>query len=83
MLLHMIAHLTGLEARELIISIGNAHLYKNQIEQTKEQITRKPFPLPRLKIVGNPQSIDDFTAEHFVLEDYEAHPHIKASLVVL
>ncbi len=83
MLLHMVAHLTGLEARELIISIGNAHLYRNQIEQAKEQVQRKPLPFPTLKIVGKVATIDDFTPENFVLENYQALPHIKAPLVIL
>ena len=83
MLLHMVAHLTGLEARELIVSIGNAHLYHNHLDQAKEQVVRKPYRFPTLKIVGNPKSIDDFTADNFVLEGYEAHPHIKAPLVIL
>ncbi len=83
MLLQMVAHLTGLEARELIISIGNAHLYHNHLDQAKEQLQRKPLPFPRLKIVGNPQSIDDFTEENFELVGYDSHPHIKAPLVIL
>ncbi len=83
MLLHMIAHLTGLEARELVISIGNAHLYKNHLEAAKEQLQRKPHAFPKLKIVGDVQSIDDFKEENFVLEGYEAHPRIKADLVIL
>lgn len=83
MLLHMVAHLTGLEPRELIISIGNAHLYKNHVEQAIEQIKRKPFAFPKLKIVGDVADIDSFTEENFVLEGYEAHPHIKADLVIL
>ena len=83
MLLHMVAHLTGLEARELIVSIGNAHLYTNHLDQAKEQIQRKPLPFPQLKIVGDVNSIDDFRAENFVLEGYEAHSHIKADLVIL
>jgi thymidylate synthase len=83
LLLEMVAHITGLEARELIVSIGNAHLYTNHLEQAKEQIIRKPFNFPKLKIVGNVKSIDDFKAENFVLEGYEAHPHIKAPLVIL
>lgn len=83
MLLQMVAHLTGLEARELVVSIGSAHLYKNQIEPAKEQIARTPYAFPKLKIIGNPQSIDDFTEENFVLEGYQAHPHIKAPLVIL
>lgn len=83
MILKMVAHLTGLEARELIISIGNAHLYKNHIDQAKEQLKRKPFTFPSLKIIGDPQSIDDFTEENFILEGYESHPAIKAPLVIL
>ena len=83
LLLEMVAHLTGLEARELIISIGSAHLYRNQIEPAKEQLVRKPKTLPKLKIVGNVKTIDDFTADNFVLEGYESHPHIKTDLVLL
>jgi thymidylate synthase len=83
LLLHMVAHVTGLEPRELIISAGNAHLYNNHIDSAKEQLKRKPFPLPKLKIVGNVKSIDDFTEENFVLEDYQSHPRIKTDLVIL
>ncbi len=83
MLLMMVAHITGLEARELIISAGNAHLYKNHLEPAKEQLKRKPFALPHLKIVGNVKNIDDFKEENFALEKYEFHPHIKTDLVIL
>lgn len=83
LLLHMVAHVTGLEPRELIISAGNAHLYNNHVDSAKEQLKRKPFPLPKLSIVGNVKSIDDFTEENFVLEDYQSHPRIKTDLVIL
>lgn len=83
MLLHMVAYLIDAEPRELIVSIGNGHLYKNHIEQAKEQIKRKPFPFPKLKISGDVKSIDDFTEENFTLENYQYHPHIKAPLVIL
>jgi len=83
LLLHMVAHLTDLEPRELIISAGSAHLYKNHIEATKEQLKRKPKPFPKLKIVGDVKNIDDFKEENFVLEGYDPHPHIKAPLVIL
>lgn len=83
MLLMMVAHVTGLEARELVVSIGNAHLYTNHLEQAKEQIKRKPMSFPKLKIVGDVKDIDSFTEENFILEDYESHPHIKAPLVIL
>jgi thymidylate synthase len=83
MLLHMVAHLIEAEPRELIVAAGNAHLYKNHIEAAKEQIKRKPYPFPKLKIVGNVSSIDDFKEENFVLENYQFHPHIKTDLVIL
>lgn len=83
LLLHMVAHLTNLEPRELIISAGNAHLYKNHIDAAKEQLARKPYPFPTLTIKGDVKSIDDFTEENFVLENYQSHPHIKTDLVIL
>jgi len=83
MLLHMVAHVTKLEPRELIVSIGSVHLYKNHLEAAKEQIERTPYPFPRLKIVGQVDSIDDFKEKNFVLEGYEAHPHIKTDLVIV
>jgi len=83
MLLCMVAHLTGLEARELIISAGSAHLYKNHIDSAVEQLKRKPYPFPKLKIVGDVKSIDDFKEENFVLEDYKAHKRIKTDLVIV
>lgn len=83
LLLHMVAHVTGLEARELIISAGNAHLYTNHLQVAKEQLQRKPFPFPTLNIVGDVKSIDDFNEDNFVLENYEFHPHIKTDLVIV
>ncbi len=83
MLLQMIAKITGLEARELIVSIGDAHLYTNQIEPAKEQLKRKPFNFPKLKIIGDVKDIDSFTIDNFELTGYEFHPHIKAELVIL
>ena len=83
MLLHMVAYLTDLEPRELIITIGNAHLYKNHLEQAAEQIKRKPMAFPQLKISGDVTDIDSFTEENFTLTNYESHPHIKADLVIL
>ncbi len=83
LLLHMVAHLVGAEPRELIIAAGNAHLYKNHIEPAKEQLRRKPYPFPKLKIVGDVSNIDDFKEENIVLENYVAHPRIKTDLVIL
>jgi thymidylate synthase len=83
LILHMVAHLVDAEPRELIIAAGNAHLYKNHIEPAKEQLKRRPYPFPKLKIVGNPKTIDDFRNENFILEDYQFHPHISTDLVIV
>lgn len=83
MLLHMVAYLTGTEARELIISIGNAHLYYNHLEAAKEQIQRKPLPFPQLKLSGDVKDIDSFKEENFELTGYEHHDKLKAPLVIL
>lgn len=83
LLLEMLANVTGLEARELVISIGNAHLYTNQIDQAKEQLARKPLPFAKLTINNNKKDIDSFAIEDFELQNYQSHPHIKAPLVIL
>ncbi|NCU31018.1 thymidylate synthase [Candidatus Saccharibacteria bacterium] len=83
MMLHMVGHLTGYEARELIVSTGSAHLYTNHIEPAKEQLRRTPYPFPTLKIVGDVKSIDNFKEENFVLENYQSHERIKTDLVIV
>ena len=83
LLLLMVAKVTELEARELIISIGDGHIYYNHIEQVKEQITRLPFRLPQMKIIRDVKDIDDFKLEDFELVGYQSHPAINAPLVIL
>jgi thymidylate synthase len=83
LLLEMVAKITGLEARELVVSIGNAHLYTNQIEPAKEQLGRAPLAFPKLLIKGDVEDIDSFSIDNFELSNYESHPHIKAPLVIL
>ena len=83
LLLYMVAHITGLEARELVVTIGNAHLYTNHLDQAKEQIKRTPTTFPTLKINTSAKTIDDFTIDDFELIGYEPQDHIKAPLVIL
>ncbi|HET9843853.1 MAG TPA: thymidylate synthase, partial [Gammaproteobacteria bacterium] len=82
LLTHMIAQVTGLQAHEFVHTFGDVHLYANHIEQAKEQLKREPFTLPRLVINPNVSQIDDFVFEDFAIENYEAHPHIKAAVAV-
>lgn len=82
LLTHMVAHVTNLKPGEFIHTIGDAHLYLNHLEQVKEQLTRKPYPLPKLKLNPEVTSIFDFTYEDIEILDYQAHPHIKGSVSV-
>jgi thymidylate synthase len=78
----MIAQVCGLAPGEFIHTLGDAHLYLNHLEQAKLQLTRQPFPLPRMKLNPAVKSIFDFTYDDFELCDYQAHPHIKAEVAV-
>lgn len=78
----MIAQVTGLKPGEFVHTFGDAHIYLNHIEQVKLQLTRKPFPLPEMKINEKIKNIFDFTYEDFKLENYTAHPHIRGEISV-
>jgi len=84
LLLEIIGRITNMIPDELIASLGDAHIYKNQIEGVKEQLTRKPMELPKLVIsddVNFNGNIDDFletcTKDSFKLDGYNSHPAIK------
>jgi len=78
----MIAQVCGLEPGEFIHTFGDVHLYNNHIEQAKLQLTRVPFPLPRIRLNPAVKSIFDFVYEDFELMDYQSYPAIKASVAV-
>lgn len=78
----MIAQVCGLEYGEFVHTFGDVHLYNNHIEQAKEQLTRKPYELPVMKINPDVKDIFSFKYEDFTLENYRAHPHIKAPVAV-
>ncbi|WP_416826015.1 thymidylate synthase [Ectobacillus polymachus] len=82
LLTHMIAQQCDLEVGEFIWSGGDVHLYANHLEQAKLQLTRKPYPLPKLVIKRKPASIFDYQYEDFELVGYESHPLIKAPVSV-
>ncbi len=83
LLLAMVAQVTGLKARELIISIGDAHIYENHLDAVKEILKRKPYRLPKLWINKDIKDIDDFTENDVKLIGYKHHPAIKAPLVII
>ena len=78
----MIAQVTDLEPGDFILTLGDAHLYENHLEQSRLQLTREPRPLPTMEIDRGVRSIFDFEYEHFRLENYHPHPHISAPIAV-
>ena len=78
----MVAHVSDLKPGEFIHTFGDAHLYVNHLEQAKLQLTREPFPLPKMVLNPSVKSIFDFKFEDFELKDYQAHPHIKGEVAV-
>jgi len=79
---HMIAQVCKLEVGELIITIGDAHIYENHIEQVKEQLLRKPIDLPKLKLNSDIDVITDFEMSDIELVDYVSHDAIKAPMAI-
>jgi thymidylate synthase len=78
----MMAQVTGLRPGDLVITLGDAHLYANHVEQARLQLARDPRPLPTMRLNPEVNSIFDFVYEDFQLEGYDPHPHIKAAVAV-
>ncbi|MCQ1945650.1 thymidylate synthase [Arthrobacter sp. zg-Y859] len=78
----MVAQQTGLEPGEFVWSGGDVHIYDNHVDQVREQLSREPFPYPKLRIRRTPESIFDYTLEDFEVLDYRHHPGIKAPIAV-
>lgn len=78
----MIAQVTGLKPGEFIHTLGDAHLYLNHLEQAHLQLSRAPHKLPAMQLDPVVRELADFRYEHFLLEGYEPHPHIKARVAV-
>lgn len=82
LLLMMVAQVTGLEAGDFVHTLGDAHIYNNHIEQVREQLSREPRDLPKMKLNPDVKSIFDFKYEDFELTDYNPHPHIAGKVAV-
>ena len=78
----LIAQVCNLEVGELVIVLGDAHIYENHIDQVKEQLSRKPLPLPALQLNPIVTDINKFTMEDIWLEGYTSHETIKAPMAV-
>ena len=78
----MVAQVTGLKPGAFVHTLGDAHLYLNHIDQAREQLTRQPYALPTMRLNSDVPNIFDFKYEDFTLENYRAHPTIKAEIAV-
>jgi thymidylate synthase len=80
LLTHLIAHVIGADVGELIMVLGDTHIYKDHIEQVNEQLSREVKKAPKLVFNRQVTGIDDFTMADFELADYDHHPAINAKM---
>ena len=78
----MVAQVCGLKPGDFVHTFGDAHLYSNHMDQTREQLSREPRPLPTMRINPAIKDIFAFKFEDFTLEGYDPHPAIKAPVAV-
>ena len=78
----MMAQVCGLEPGDFVHTFGDAHIYKNHLDQVRLQLTREPRPLPTMKINPAVKDIFGFQYEDFTLENYDPHPHIRGEVSV-
>jgi len=79
---HLLAQVCELDVGELVISFGDAHIYNNHVEQVKEQIKRKPLPMPTLKLNPDVEVITNFEMEDIELINYKSYDAIVAPMAI-
>ncbi|OGJ55191.1 thymidylate synthase [Candidatus Peribacteria bacterium RIFCSPHIGHO2_02_FULL_49_16] len=82
LLTHMLAHVCGYDVGEFVQTFGDVHLYRNHIEQAREQLAREPRELPQLILNEDVQSLFDFRYEDISIVKYDPYPSIKAPVAV-
>lgn len=82
LLTHLVAQVTGLQAGEFVHTLGDAHLYRNHLEQARLQLTREPRRLPALVLNSEVRDIDSFELSDLEVTGYDPHPGIKAPISV-
>jgi thymidylate synthase len=83
LLLLMVSQVTKIPPGEFVHTLGDVHIYSNHFEQVREQMKREPFPFPTVRLNPSITDIDDFKLEDITLENYEAHPGLKADIATI
>lgn len=78
----MIAQVSGLRPGDFILTLGDAHIYLNHLDQVNEQLSRAPFALPQMHINPDCQDLFAFRFEDFELQNYQCHPSIRAPIAI-
>lgn len=78
----MMAQVCGLRPGEFVHTLGDAHVYKNHLDQVREQLSRSPRPLPKMELNPEVRCLENFRFEDFTLVGYDPHPTIKAPVAV-
>ena len=78
----MVAQVTDLDLGEFVLTLGDAHLYLNHLDQAREQLARAPRPFPRMRLNPEVKDLAAFRYEDFTLEGYDPHPAIRAPIAV-
>jgi thymidylate synthase len=82
LLLSMLAQVTDLLPGECILTLQDAHIYHEHFDAVNEQLSRNTMPAPTLWLNPEIKSIDDFTMDDILLENYQSHPSIKAKMII-
>ena len=78
----MVAQVCDLAPGDFVHTFGDAHLYSNHLQQVETQLARQPYPLPVMRLNPEVKDLFAFTIDDFTLEQYQAHPHIKAPVAI-
>lgn len=82
LLTHMVAHVTGTDPHELIIQLGDAHVYRDHVDALRTQLQRQPKPFPKLMWKRQVEEINQFSSDDFIVEGYDPHPPIAMKMSV-
>ena len=82
LLTHMVAQQTDLDVGDFVWTGGDCHLYLNHLEQVDIQLSRRPFPLPRLAIRRRPPTLFDYRSDDFEIVGYQSHEALRAPVAV-